>query len=504
MNGIASIAEPRRTRQPLFLAALVALTACVGPGVTSVAIEGGDRTLAVDDQIALSAVVVGGPPSVAWTSTAPNVASVDGTGTVTGVAAGTATVRAASTAATSVRSEITVTVVPQGEVHWTRQFGTGSDDRAYAAAIDATGRVVVAGSTNGALAGGNAGASDAYVRAYAADGTTALWTRQFGTAGSEYANGVATDPAGAVIVTGSTTGALEGANLGLEDAFVRAYDRDGAERWTRQFGTASGDTGYAVAAAHDGRVVVVGSTSGALDGAGFGAVDGFVRVFDGVGDLLWTRQFGTPAADYALGMAVATDGRVLVAGHTMGDLGAPNAGGFDAFLRAYGADGALLWTRQFGTSAADVAVGGVAVDALGRAFVAGRTLADLEGPQLGNGDAFLRAYDADGGFLWGAQFGTPADEQVGQVAVDGAGNVFVVGETDGDLGAPNQGLSDGFVRKFAGSGATRWTRQFGTPASDSVAAAAADGRLALVGHTGGDLGGPNAGSNDGFVRVYGP
>lgn len=447
MNATASIAAPRRARQPLLLVALLALAACIGPSVTSVAIEGGDRTLAVDDPIALTAVVVGGPPSVAWTSTDPSVAAVDGAGTVTGLAAGTTTVRATSTAAASARGEITVTVVPQGEVHWTRQFGTASDDRAYAAAIDATGRVVVAGSTAGALEGTNAGEADAYVRVYAADGTSALWTRQFGTAGSEYAYGVATDPTGAVVVTGSTTGALEGANLGLEDVFVRAYDGDGTERWTRQFGTASCDTGYAVAATHDSRVVVVGSTSGALEGTGAGAVDGFVRVFDGAGDLRWTRQFGTPAADFALGLAVATDGRVLVAGPTTGDLGAPNAGGFDAFLRAY---------------------------------------------------------DADGTFLWGAQFGTPADEQVGQVAIDGAGNVFVVGETDGDLGAPNQGLSDGFVRKFAGTGATRWTRQFGTPASESVATAAADGRIAVVGHTAGDLGGPNAGSNDGFVRVYGP
>ena len=301
--------------------------------------------------------------------------------------------RATSTLAASVRGEINVTVVPPGEVQWTRQFGTGSDDRAYAAAIDTTGRVFVAGTTSGALAGANAGGQDAFVRVYAADGTTTLWTRQFGTAASDFANGLATDEAGTVVVTGSTGGLLAEAHLGMEDVFVRAYDRDGQELWTRQFGTAPGDTGYAVAATVDHRIVVAGTTTGVLEGTGFGSVDGFVRVLDMDGDLVWTRQFGTPAADYALGVAVADDGRVLVAGQTMGDLAVPNAGDFDAFLRAYDADGDLLWTRQFGTPATDAAVGGVATDPLGRAFVAGRTLGALDGPQLGNGDAFVRAFE---------------------------------------------------------------------------------------------------------------
>lgn len=504
MMGIAPLAEPRHALRLMLFATLLVLPACTGPGVTSVVIEGGDRILAVDDQVALAVTVTGGPRSVAWTSSAPLVATVDGAGVLTGRGPGTATVRATSTLAASVRGEINVTVVPPGEVQWTRQFGTGSDDRAYAAAIDATGRVFVAGTTSGALAGANAGGPDAFVRAYAADGTTTLWTRQFGTAASDFANGLATDEAGTVVVTGSTGGLLAEAHLGMEDAFVRAYDRDGQELWTRQFGTASGDTGYAVAVTRDHRLVVAGTTTGVLEGTGFGSVDGFVRVLDMDGDLVWTRQFGTPAADYALGVAVADDGRVLVAGHTMGDLAVPNAGDFDAFLRAYDADGDLLWTRQFGTPATDAAVGGVATDPLGRAFVAGRTLGALDGPQLGNGDAFVRAFDVGGDLLWGTQFGTAAYEQVGQLAVDGSGNVFVVGETEGALGAPIQGFSDAFVRKFAGDGATRWTRQFGTSEVETVAAAATDGRIAVVGHTMGDLGGPHAGSHDGFVRMYGP
>jgi hypothetical protein len=196
---------------------------------------------------------------------------------------------------------------------------------------------------------------------------------------------------------------------------------------------------------------------------------------------------------------------VWLAGHTNGALEGANAGGIDAFLRAYDADGDLRWTRQFGTAATDIATGGVAVDGLGRSTVAGRTEGALDGPNAGAEDAFVRAYDADGALRWGRQFGTAAGENVGRVVVDGAGDVFVVGDTDGDLDGSNLGVADAFVRAFDPAGGTRWTRQFGSPAGDVAAAAAlAAGRLAVAGFTLGALAGPNAGSYDGFVRVFEP
>lgn len=167
--------------------------------------------------------------------------------------------------------------------------------------------------------------------------------------------------------------------------------------------------------------------------------------------------------------------------------------------------GDVLWTRQFGTSGTDVATGGVAVDALGRAYVAGRTSGALDGPNAGDTDAFVRSYAADGTLRWGRQFGTAAGDEVGQVAVDAAGNVYVVGGTDGDLEGVALGVGDAFVRAFDEAGTVRWTRQFGSPANDVAAAAAvAAGRLAVAGYTLGDVGGPNAGSYDGFVRVFQP
>jgi hypothetical protein len=40
----------------------------------------------------------------------------------------------------------------------------------------------------------------------------------------------------------------------------------------------------------------------------------------GVGDVIWTRQFGTTSPDYVRGVALGPDGGVCVAGSTCGAL----------------------------------------------------------------------------------------------------------------------------------------------------------------------------------------
>ena len=94
------------------------------------------------------------------------------------------------------------------------------------------------------------------------------WIRQFGTAGDDNTWGLAVDPTG-VYVVGDTNGALPGqTSAGALDAFVRKFDANGNELWPRQFGTAGGDTAHGLAAYATG-VYVTGFTVGALpDGTG--------------------------------------------------------------------------------------------------------------------------------------------------------------------------------------------------------------------------------------------
>ncbi len=300
------------------------------------------------------------------------------------------------------------------------------------------------------------------------------WTRQFGSPAFDAANGVALDGTGAY-VTGHTLGALPSqASSGPPDAFVRKYDPSGNELWTRQFGTAVADLGIKLAADGTG-VYVTGWTLGALPGqSNSGRFDTFVRRYDTSGNELWTRQFGTPANDVSFDIAVHATG-VYVLGTTRGIFpGQTNQGGLDLYLAKLDHGGNLVWVREFGSPADDPPrfIGGsVGVDDSG-VFVVSSASAPLPGEtSLGRDDGFVRKYDFDGNVLWTRMISTPCDD-VATVGAVGSGGVFVGGQTLGNLDDPNSppcsaslnvngiplAASGGtFVRRYDDNGNLAWS-----------------------------------------------
>jgi hypothetical protein len=312
--------------------------------------------------------------------------------------------------------------------------------------------VYVAGRTYVTLPGqtSSGGTSDAFVRKYDHDGTE-FWTRQFGTGGttSTRSNQISGDGS-TVYVAGPTSGTLPGqTSSGGSDAFVRRYEHDGTELWTRQFGSATTDwtTGIAV----DGSgVYVAGVTDGTLPGqTSSGGWDAFVRKYDYNGTELWTRQFGPASVYYSWGISVDASG-VYVAGVTDSTLpGQTSSGGTDAFVRKYDVNGNELWTRQFGTAGYDIPWG-LSVDAWG-VYVAGATDGTLPGQTSSGGeDAFVRKYDRlTGNELWTYQFGTSGADWCYGLSVDASG-VYVAGSTLGSIpGQTNAGGADAFIAKLA-------------------------------------------------------
>ena len=339
--------------------------------------------------------------------------------------------------------------------------------------------------------------NDAFAAAAAAQGDEIQWLRPFGTPFVDGAQSVATDPTG-VYVVGPTADALPGqSGAGSFDAFVRKYDAAGNELWTRQFGTSGFDEALGVSADSTG-IYVVGGTEGALPGrSGAGSFDAFVSKYDTAGNELWTRQFGTSGFDEALGVSADSTG-VYVAGTTDAVLeGQSSAGSFDAFFRKYDAAGNELWTRQFGGPSFDFARG-VGTDVTG-AYVAGDLGTSFP---AGSTDAFISKYDAAGNELWTRQFGSLSPEATFDVSADASG-VYVVGDTEGTL--PGQtsagGAPDAFVRKYDLAGTELWTKQFGTSSIDQARGVAVDSTGIYVGGvTQGTL--PeqtNAGSQDLFA-----
>jgi hypothetical protein len=305
------------------------------------------------------------------------------------------------------------------------------------------------------------------------------WVDQFGTGGFDTAGPVATDidyvyTAGRVGFVQALPGQV---NMGGLDAYVKKYDGDGNEEWTRQFGTPNGDLARDLAV-YDGDVYVAGISNGVFPGElSVGGVDVFIRKYDAVGNDVWTSQFGTSGFDASLGLTVVPTG-IYVFGTTTGEFSGETAvGGWDLFLAKLDSSGNLLWVRQFGTAGDDPAIfllGGLAADETGVYVGSSVTFALPGQTSFGDTDAILRKYDHDGNEVWTSQFGTACLDLLSAVEV-GPDGLYITGSTTGDMTdpffarcskppVPNRNFGSAtktYVRALTVEGTELWTQQDG-------------------------------------------
>jgi Ca2+-binding RTX toxin-like protein len=383
------------------------------------------------------------------------------------------------------------------------------DDSLNELLLDASGNVVMTGYTGSVLPGQvSQGSSDAFVAKYNANGTL-LWTRQFGSTGSEVISRTLLDNSGNVIVGGYTNGSLAGqVNQGGYDAFIAKYDANGTALWTRQIGSSLFDNISQTVLDTNGNLITSGVTDGSLFDFNQGSTDIFVAKYGTNGTLLWSNQLGSSAYEYVAETIVDANGNVIVGGLTYGALpGQTNADGFsDIFIAKYSSTGSLLWSRQLnGTNTQSY--GKTLMDVNGDLIVSGSTSGSLFGQfNQGSYDAFVTKYNTDGTFQWSRQFGTASYESVSETLLDNSGSVVVSGTTGGSFaGQINQGLDDIFVVKYAANGNLLWTRQLGSTTSDSITKTVTDanGNIIVTGTTSGSIGGQaNQGLSDVFVAKY--
>jgi hypothetical protein len=381
-------------------------------------------------------------------------------------------------------------------VFFTKQQGTVLLDAGFAVAVDNTGNIYVVGETAGDLDGRiNAGQTDIFLIKYDPQGIR-LFTVLLGTVAAELDPRIALDNNGNVYVAGITNGTLDpgAASPGIGDLFVaRMSPGNGAVVWLRQVGgvdntvnpSPSIESNPSIAVDGAGNVYASCTTGGILDnaanlGAGTGVGTDFALAkFDSLGNRLWTRQHGTAANETAAGVAVSPAGNVYVGGDSGGIIdittGSPGAGiSVDLFVARFSSLGGLDWVRQRGTDFSEFATG-IAVDGAGNAYVTGFTDGDLDGnvnAGAGTLDSFLVKFDASGNWQHTVQTGTSADGTTVlpfSVATDTAGNVYLAGATTGNLaGTGNAGEADAFLVKYNSVGVVQYTRQFGTAFLDSA------------------------------------
>ncbi len=331
------------------------------------------------------------------------------------------------------------------------------------------------------------------------------WARALGGRNRDWALGVASDGGGNVYVAGHFQGQTQlgaGAPLssaGDTDAFLVKLDPAGEVLWARRFGGPGQDEGRGVAAAGD-RVLVTGFFSHAADVAGAelesaGASDVFIASLTGDGELVWARRLGGKRGDVGYKIAAGDDGSAWVTGYFQsevdfdpGPAAAPltSAGSTDAFVAAFDRDGGYRWARRFGGERRDQ--GRAIAAAGGRVAVLGNfetTAGELT--SAGASDVFLWRLDDAGGELGVTRHGGLGPDSGEALALGPDGGLYATGSfyATADFAGEalsSAGLTDAFVAAFSAAGAPRWARRLGGAGSEfGFGVAAAENGLYLAG-----------------------
>jgi hypothetical protein len=306
---------------------------------------------------------------------------------------------------------------PSGTQLWVLRYnGPGnSADVASAIAVDGSGNICVTGYSVGI------GTSNDYATLkYDPAGTQLFWVQRYNGSGNniDEASAIAVDGSGNVYVTGWSTGSRT-----YYDYATLKYDPSGTELWLRTYNGPgnSYDGAHAIAVDGSGNVYVTGYSVGSGTSEDYATIK-----YDASGNQLWVKTYNGPGNgnDEANAIAVDSSGNVYVTGWSMG------SGTYEDYATLkYDPSGNQLWVKRYnGPGNGDDVALAIAVDGSGHVYVTGWS--------TGSGTSYDYAtlkYDPSGNQVWIQRYNGLGNsyDVAHAIAVDGSGNVYVTGESQG-------------------------------------------------------------------------
>ncbi len=368
-------------------------------------------------------------------------------------------------------------------VDYATYFGGSGTDIGYGIAVDAQNNIYVTGQTSSpnltmknALDDALEGANDAFVMKLNAQGNTVVFSTYIG--GRNHGDrgwAIAVDRAGNIYFTGETNSlnfptvnAAQPVFRGAVDGFVAKLNIEGnVLLYSSYLGGGFTDVSHSIALDRFDNAYITGRTESVnfpvrnpLQDKLRGQRDAFVAKFSADGGIIYATYLGgEPAAggrDEEVGYGIAVDalqnayviGYTTMANFPTANAIQPNFGGVeDAFIAKLNAAGSsFVYSTYLGGARADNGRG-IAVDALGNAYIIGYTLSQdfptveaLQPVFGGSGDGFVAKINAAGSaLLYSTYLGGNGDENSGiiaditpscAIAVDALGNAYVTGKTE--------------------------------------------------------------------------
>lgn len=347
-------------------------------------------------------------------------------------------------------------------------------DEAEAVTTDRDGNVYVVGLTSSsnfptknAVQATRGGGDDAYIVKLSPTGEI-IYSTYLGGSDDDEAVGIAVDASGAAYIIGTTLStnfptknAMQsrcGGTFGIcvGDAFVTKLSPDGSTiLYSTYLGGSLPDDGSAIAVDGAGNAYVLGETfspnfplKGALQTSRRGEEDLFIAKLDttksGADSYLFGTYFGGNALENAEGIAVSSAGNIHLIGDTLSsDFPTEKAaqgsskGLGDAFVTKLSPDAStILYSTYLGGSKKDYGYD-IAVDGAGNAYITGDTQSsdfttkNALADTFGGGmaDAFAAKFSNDGTLVYSTFLGGSDSDYGRAIAVNGAGEAYVAGYT---------------------------------------------------------------------------
>src|SRR5581483_1849504 len=355
---------------------------------------------------------------------------------------------------------------------------------AVAVAADAAGNAYFCGGANNQMTATNAwqpdfagGDQDAFLAKLGPDGSQMLYATFLGGSSNDLARSLALDASGDVIVAGSsespdfptTTGVVEPQSSGGWKGFVARFDSAGALLASTYLGGAGQDYAFTTALDGEGNIYVAGQTSSTnfqsapapvLLGAN-GSTLGFVaKLAPDLSAVDGLTLLGGKGQTLVAALAVNASGQACLFGQTSctnfpvtshAPQPAFAGGAQDDFVAALAPSGSsfLYATYLGGIYGEDLTTGyyldngytffpaaGASLDKSGNLYVAGQT----RSPTLATGNlsanlhtgdstGYVAKYDPAGSLLYLRYLGSSTSGTANGLALDGAGNLYLTGET---------------------------------------------------------------------------
>ncbi len=293
----------------------------------------------------------------------------------------------------------------QGQVQYVREVGSGSLLVPASLASDAAGNYYLSGSFGSDATFGSISLTtptsstsygyDQFVVKVSAAGTV-QWAQQGCRVFPEAATSTASafshlvaEPGGSVYFVWTCPPTAGGfgslalpAGNGDYDGLVVKFDTQGTPLWAKRVGGTGADLPTYAGLDTSGRLVVpgiaapAGSLTNPATATAISATTGFVAVLEPTaGALAWSRELQATRAGGYRSVAADAAGNIYLAGHFSGQGSVPGknltgAGGLDALVVSYSADGTLRWTQQSAGTGDEIPVT-IALDAAGHPVVQG-------------------------------------------------------------------------------------------------------------------------------------